>query len=110
MNTANTNKRPYITRYFTDSDASGKLPNSVGYAATLRGAKRNMAVRIVLGQYGLAVVAERGDCDVLCFMRRTKAGLNIKDTDPRAENQTIKQPNNVRGGNEMNTTNQGETK
>jgi hypothetical protein len=82
MNTANTNKRPYITRYFTDSDASGKLPNSVGYAATLRGAKRNMAVRIVLGQYGLAVVAERGDCDVLCFMRRTKAGLNIKDTEP----------------------------
>ena len=73
-------KRPYITRYYIDSDASGKLPASVGYAATLRGARRNMAIRIVLGQYGLAVVAERGECDVLCIMRRTNAGINIKDT------------------------------
>jgi hypothetical protein len=78
-------KRPYITQYFTEPDASGKLPASSGYAATLRGARRNMAIRIVLGQYGLAIVADRDSGDVLCIMRRTKAGLNIKDTPAEIE-------------------------
>ncbi len=73
-------KRPYITEYFTEPDASGKKPISTGYAASVRGARRNMAVRIVLGQYGLAIVAERSTREVLSVMRRTKAGLSIKDT------------------------------
>lgn len=73
-------KRPYITEYFTEPDASGKKPISTGYAASIRGARRNMAVRIVLGQYGLAIVAERDTREVLSVMRRTKAGLSIKDT------------------------------
>jgi hypothetical protein len=89
-------KRPFITQYFTDSDASGKMPASTGYAASVRGARRNMAVRIVLGQYGLAVVVERDTRDVLSTMRRTKAGINIKDIN--------------QGEDEVNTTNQGETK
>jgi hypothetical protein len=41
-----------------------------------------MAIRIVLGQYGLAVVAERDTRQVLSVMRRTKTGLNIKDEKP----------------------------
>lgn len=73
-------KRPYITEYFTEPDASGKKPVSTGYAASVRGARRNMAVRIVLGQYGLAIVAERSTREVLSVMRRTRAGLSIKDT------------------------------
>lgn len=77
---ANTNKRPFVTQYFVDSDASGKKPASTGYAASIKGARRNMAVRIVLGQYGLAVAVERDTRDVLSTMRRTKAGINIKDT------------------------------
>jgi hypothetical protein len=52
----------------------------MGYAASVKGARRNMAVRIVLGQYGLAIVADRDSREVLSIMRRTKAGLNIKDT------------------------------
>jgi hypothetical protein len=71
--------RHFVTEYFTSPDASGKKPDSKGYASSLRGARRNMAVRIVLGQYGLAVVSERNSRDVLSVMRRTKAGLNIKD-------------------------------
>jgi len=78
-------KRPFLTQYFTDSDASGKKPVSMGYAASVRGARKNMAVRIVLGQYGLAIVVERDGGEVLSVMRRTKAGMNIKDTEPRAE-------------------------
>ena len=49
-------KRPFITQYFAEPDASGKRPSSMGYAASIKGARRNMAVRIVMGQYGLAVV------------------------------------------------------
>jgi hypothetical protein len=71
--------RQFVTQYFHTPDASGKKPASTGYAATLRGARRNMAIRIVLGQYGLAVVAKRDTRQVLSVMRRTKAGLNIKD-------------------------------
>jgi hypothetical protein len=82
-------KRPFLTQYFTDSDASGKKPASMGYAASVRGARKNMAVRIVLGQYGLAIVAERDGGEVLSVMRRTKAGLNIKDTQPIAESLTM---------------------
>lgn len=74
-------KRPFVTQYFTDSDASGKKPASMGYAASVRGARKNMAVRIVLGQYGLAIVAERNGGEVLSVMRRTKAGLGIKDNE-----------------------------
>ena len=48
-------ERQFVTQYFSSADASGKKPDSTGYAASLRGARRNMAVRIVLGQYGLAV-------------------------------------------------------
>lgn len=75
------NKRPYITQYFETPNASGKKPTSVGYAATLRGARRNMAVRIVLGQYGLAIVAEREKATTtpLCIMRRTATGIAIKE-------------------------------
>lgn len=72
-------QRLYVTQYFYTPDASGKKPDNTGYAATLRGARRNMAVRIVLGQYGLAVVAARETREVLSVMRRTKTGLNIKD-------------------------------
>jgi len=74
-------KRPYITQYFETPNASGKKPASTGYAATLRGARRNMAVRIVLGQYGLAIVAEREKATTvpLCTMRRTTTGLSIKE-------------------------------
>ena len=82
-------KRPFLTQYFTDSDASGKKPASVGYAASVRGARKNMAVRIVLGQYGLAVVVERDTRDVLSTMRRTKAGMNIKDTEPSRESNSL---------------------
>jgi hypothetical protein len=73
-------KRPFVTQYFTEPDASGKRPVAMGYAASVKGARRNMAVRIVLGQYGLAIVADRDSREVLSIMRRTKAGLNIKDT------------------------------
>ena len=73
-------KRPFVTQYFTEPDASGKRPVSTGYAASIKGARRNMAIRIVLGQYGLAIVADRESREVLSIMRRTKAGLNIKDT------------------------------
>jgi hypothetical protein len=38
-----------------------------------------MAVRIVLDQYGLAVVAARDTRQVLSVMRRTNSGLNIQD-------------------------------
>jgi hypothetical protein len=74
-------KRPYITQYFETPNASGKKPASTGYAATLHGARRNMAVRIVLGQYGLAIVAEREKATSvpLCTMRRTTTGLSIKE-------------------------------
>jgi hypothetical protein len=72
-------ERLFVTQYFSSADASGKKPNSTGYAASLRGARRNMAVRIVLGQYGLAVVAARETRQVLSVMRRTNSGLNIKD-------------------------------
>jgi len=78
-------KRPFLTQYFTDSDASGKKPVSMGYAASVRGARKNMAVRIVLGQYGLAVVVERDGGEVLSLMRRTKAGMSIKDTEQKAD-------------------------
>jgi hypothetical protein len=73
-------KREYVTQYFFSPDASGKKPDNTGYAASLRGARRNMAVRIVLGQYGLAVVAARDTRQVLSVMRRTNSGLNINDT------------------------------
>jgi hypothetical protein len=72
-------KREYVTQYFLSPDASGKKPDSTGYAASLRGARRNMAVRIVLDQYGLAVVAARDTRQVLSVMRRTDSGLNIND-------------------------------
>jgi hypothetical protein len=72
-------KREYVTQYFFSPDASGKKPDSTGYAASLRGARRNMAVRIVLDQYGLAVVAARDTRQVLSVMRRTDSGLNIND-------------------------------
>lgn len=72
-------RRSYITQYFTDSDASGKKPVSMGYAASVKGARRNMAVRIVIGQYGLAVVVDRDSRDVISTMRRTKIGMTIKD-------------------------------
>jgi len=74
-------KRPFVTQYFTDSDASGKKPVSIGYAASVRGARRNMAVRIVIGQYGLAVVLDRQSRDVISTMRRTKTGITIKDVE-----------------------------
>lgn len=77
-------KRPFVTQYFTEPDASGKRPVSTGYAASIKGARRNMAVRIVLGQYGLAIVADRDTREVMSVMRRTKAGLNIKDAPPVA--------------------------
>jgi len=77
-------KRPFVTQYFTDSDASGKLPASIGYAASVRGARRNMAVRIVIGEYGLAVVLDRSSRQVLSVMRRTKVGMSIKDTQQEA--------------------------
>jgi hypothetical protein len=51
----------------------------MGYAASVKSARKNMAVRIVLGQYGLAIVAERDTREVLSTMRRTKMGLTIKD-------------------------------
>ncbi len=73
-------KRPFVTQYFTEPDASGKRPSSMGYAASIKGARRNMAVRIVMGQYGLAIVADRDTREVMGVMRRTKAGLAIKDT------------------------------
>jgi hypothetical protein len=40
-----------------------------------------MAVRIVLGQYGLAIVAEREKATTtpLCTMRRTATGIAIKE-------------------------------
>ena len=76
-------KRPFITMYFQTPNASGKKPDTTGYAATLQGARKNMAVRIVLGQYGLAVVKDRhGDregTEPLCIMRRTPKGLSIKE-------------------------------
>jgi hypothetical protein len=72
-------KRPFVTQYFTESDASGKKPVSMGYAASVGGARKNMAVRIVIGQYGLAVVLDRESRDVISTMRRTKAGMSIKD-------------------------------
>lgn len=75
----NQGKRPYVTQYFVEPDASGKKPASTGYAASIKGARRNMAVRIVLGQYGLAIVAERDSREVISTMRRTAAGLRIKD-------------------------------
>jgi hypothetical protein len=74
-------KRPFVTQYFTESDASGKKPASMGYAASVRGARKNMAVRIVIGQYGLAVVIDRKSRDVLSAMRRTKTGMSIKDSE-----------------------------
>lgn len=77
--TKTTYKRPFMTQYFKEADASGKRPVSTGYAASIKGARRNMAVRIVLGQYGLAIVAERDTRQVLSTMRRTKMGLTIKD-------------------------------
>jgi len=52
----------------------------MGYAASIKGARRNMAVRIVMGQYGLAIVVDRDTRGVMGVMRRTKAGLTIKDT------------------------------
>ena len=73
-------KRPFITQYFSEPDASGKRPVSVGYAASIKGARRNMAVRIVMGQYGLAIVIDRDSRGVMGVMRRTKMGLTIKDT------------------------------
>ena len=73
-------KRPFVTQYFTEPDASGKRPVAMGYAASIKGARRNMAVRIVMGQYGLAVVVDRDSRDVMGVMRRTKTGLTIKDT------------------------------
>lgn len=81
-------KRPFVTQYFTEPDASGKRPVSTGYAASIKGARRNMAIRIVLGQYGLAIVADRDSREVLSIMRRTKAGLNIKDTAPAPQEVT----------------------
>lgn len=72
-------KRPFVTRYFESPDASGKKESSTGYAASIRGAKRNMAVRIVLDQYGLAVVTSRATREVLLTMRRTPEGLDIRD-------------------------------
>jgi hypothetical protein len=74
-----TYKRPFMTQYFKEADASGKRPVSMGYAASVKSARKNMAVRIVLGQYGLAIVAERDTREVLSTMRRTKMGLTIKD-------------------------------
>jgi hypothetical protein len=79
-------KRPFMTQYFKEADASGKRPVSMGYAASVKSARKNMAVRIVLGQYGLAIVAERDTREVLSTMRRTKMGLTIKD---------MKDPNNL---------------
>ena len=73
-------KRPFVTQYFIEPDASGKTPSSMGYAASIKGARRNMAVRIVMGQYGLAVVIDRDTRGVMGIMRRTKMGLSIKDT------------------------------
>ena len=87
--TQTTYKRPFMTQYFKEADASGKRPVSTGYAASIKGARRNMAVRIVLGQYGLAIVADRDSREVLSTMRRTKMGLTIKDMkDPNADNVT----------------------
>lgn len=90
MTTQTTYKRPFMTQYFKEADASGKRPVSTGYAASIKGARRNMAVRIVLGQYGLAIVADRDSREVMSTMRRTKMGLTIKDMkDLNADNVTI---------------------
>ena len=56
-------------------------------------------MRIVLGQYGLAIVADRGNREVLSTMRRTKMGLTIKD---------MKNPNTTTTDN-VTTVSQGET-
>ena len=93
MTTQTTYKRPFMTQYFKEADASGKRPVSTGYAASVKGARKNMAVRIVLGQYGLAIVADRGSREVMSTMRRTKMGLTIKDMkNPNADNVTIVTP------------------
>lgn len=82
MNTNLEVKRPFVTQYFDSADASGKNPVSFGYAASLSGARKNMTVRIVLGQYRLATVSERVGrrmSQPVCIIRKTTSGLNIKD-------------------------------
>jgi DNA-binding response OmpR family regulator len=84
-------KRPFVTQYFTETDASGKKPVSMGYAGSVRGARKNMAVRIVIGQYGLAVVLDRESHRVF----RKKAEVKLGPTEFRLLEFMMRHPGRV---------------
>jgi hypothetical protein len=72
-------RRPYQTLYFDSVSAAGKKPVAMGYCTTLKGARRCIAVHLVLGDYPLGVVMNRHNEKVVSHMRRNKMGLFIGD-------------------------------
>jgi len=70
--------RPYKTLYYDKPDLS-KPAAAMGYAASFEGARRSLAVHIVLGDYPLAVVVNRNTGHTVTHMRGVTSGINIKD-------------------------------
>jgi uncharacterized protein YrrD len=73
-------KRPYQTVYFdSQQDYVRGRPAAMGFAASFHGARRCMAVHLVLGGHVLAVVNNRITGQMVSFMRRTTSGITIDD-------------------------------
>jgi hypothetical protein len=72
--------RPYRTEYYASETAAGKRPVAQGYAVTLKGARRSVAMRIILGEYAFGAVIHRTTGNVVCYQRRNQTGLTLKDT------------------------------
>ena len=81
-------RRPYMTVYFDSFDTKGKKPAAHGYAASLAGARRCVAVHVVLGDYPVGVIINRFNEKVVSHMRRNKMGLFIGDI-PENDQTTI---------------------
>jgi hypothetical protein len=89
-------RRPYATLYFESSEVKGAKPVAAGYCGTLQGARRCVAVHLVLGEYPLGLVVNRYTEKVVSHMRRNKMGLFIGDNPENAvpDDDTVK---NIRG-------------
>lgn len=62
-------KRPYRTDYYDVADASGKLPVRSGHSSSLRNARRNIAMHLVVGDYKLGVVIDKRSEQMVTFLR-----------------------------------------
>jgi hypothetical protein len=70
--------RPYQTRYYIESEGySSKPVHKYGYAASFDNAKRNSAMRLIVEQYGAAVICNRNSGHDLLVLKRTEHSIRL---------------------------------